>query len=130
MSKHALEAYSNCLRGELLMYGIDVVIFAPGAIRTPIWEKIDLSELEPYRDTDYYDPYVKMHDLSRKLGESGLLPEDVSNHLVAIANASSTKTRYNLVRNLSKDWVLPRLMPKRIYDKTVNKMFGFPSISR
>lgn len=38
-SKHALEGISDCLRRELYMYDIQVVILEPGNIQTPIWEK-------------------------------------------------------------------------------------------
>src|SRR5262249_47315029 len=36
-SKFALEGMSESLRRELMLFGIDVVIVAPGAVATPIW---------------------------------------------------------------------------------------------
>ena len=36
MSKFGLEGFSEGIRRELLMYGIDVVVIAPGPIKTPI----------------------------------------------------------------------------------------------
>ena len=38
-SKFALEAFSDALRRELLLYGIDVISIEPGPIKTPIWNK-------------------------------------------------------------------------------------------
>ena len=40
-SKFALEGLSESLRRELMVYGVDVIIIAPGAIATPIWDKAD-----------------------------------------------------------------------------------------
>ena len=48
-SKHALEGMSHTLRRELLIYGIDVIIIGPGAVKTPIWEKV--GDLDRYKHT-------------------------------------------------------------------------------
>ncbi len=38
-SKHAVEGLSESLRRELMLFGIDVIIVAPGPVKTPIWSK-------------------------------------------------------------------------------------------
>ena len=38
-SKFALEAFSDSLRRELLIYDIDVILIEPGPIKTAIWDK-------------------------------------------------------------------------------------------
>jgi NAD(P)-dependent dehydrogenase (short-subunit alcohol dehydrogenase family) len=40
MSKHALEAYSDALRQELMFVGIPVIVIEPGAFRTPMSQSI------------------------------------------------------------------------------------------
>ena len=40
-SKFALEGMSESLRRELMPFGIDVIIVAPGTVATPIWDKAD-----------------------------------------------------------------------------------------
>jgi NAD(P)-dependent dehydrogenase (short-subunit alcohol dehydrogenase family) len=45
MSKFGLEGLSEALRRELIMFDIDVVVVAPGPVKTPIWEKFDNAAL-------------------------------------------------------------------------------------
>ena len=57
-SKFALEAVSESLRRELMIYGVDVIVIAPGAIATPIWDKADALDVSRYANT----PYAKSLD--------------------------------------------------------------------
>lgn len=126
MSKHALEAMSEALRRELSLYGIDVVIVGPGAIRTPIWDKADDINAEQYRGTDYYELLLGMRGAMKEYGESGLPPEDVGLLVGRILDGEANAVRYAILRNKFSMWTLPRLLPKRLVDKAVLKRFGFP----
>lgn len=126
MSKHALEAFTDSLRRELMMHGIDVVAVGPGAIKTPIWEKADDIDAEQYRNTEYYDVLLGMREKYKQLGDSGLPPEDVGALVLRILNGESNAARYAILRDKFVSWTLPRLLPKRWIDKAIVKRFGFP----
>ncbi|MEO1241845.1 MAG: SDR family oxidoreductase [Pseudomonadota bacterium] len=126
MSKHALEAFTDALRRELIMHGIDVVSVGPGAIKTPIWDKADDIDAEQYRGTEYYDVLVGMREKYKELGDSGLPPEAIGDLVLNILNGRETKTRYAILRDKFLMWTLPRLLPKRMVDKVIVERFGFP----
>ena len=49
-TKHALEALSDSLRRELMLYGVDVILIESGTTRTPIVEKVN-RQMQKYRGT-------------------------------------------------------------------------------
>lgn len=53
--KHALEGLTKTLRKECEIYGITVIVVAPGNIATAIWDKQTDDISETYRNTDYYE---------------------------------------------------------------------------
>jgi len=126
MSKHALEAFSESLRRELMVHGIDVIIVGPGAIQTPIWAKADEIDAEEYKGTEYYDILVGMREKFKEFGGAGLPPEDVGSLVTEILTTAKPKTRYAILRNKFLMWTLPRLLPKRMIDRTLAKRFEIP----
>src|SRR5207302_3566936 len=38
-SKHAVEGFSESLRREMMLFGIDVIIIPPAPVKPPIWSK-------------------------------------------------------------------------------------------
>ena len=53
-SKHAVEGLSESLRREMMLFGIDVIIVAPGAVKTPIWGKAEEVDISAYRNSPLF----------------------------------------------------------------------------
>src|SRR6516164_4233009 len=75
-SKFGLEGFSESLRRELMLFGIDVVIIGPGAVVTPIWQKSDTGLTERFRETPYVAALAQFEIYAAKEGISGY-PADV-----------------------------------------------------
>ena len=71
-AKHGLEGLSESLRRELMLYGIDVIIIGPGAVKTPIWDKAEGAGTSLYAGTDYAAPLKKFADYLTAGGRDGL----------------------------------------------------------
>lgn len=124
MSKHALEAFTDSLRRELMLYGIDVIAIGPGAVVTPIWDKAEKTDATPYAKTDYAPILKKFLDYFISEGRKGLPPERVGEAIYNALTASKPKARYAVVQKALVNWTIPRLLPKRTLDGIIAKQLG------
>ncbi len=74
-SKHAIEGLSESLRRELMLFGIDVIIIAPGAVKTPIWSKAEQIDLSVYQNSPYLPALNKVMAFMMEIGAKGLPAE-------------------------------------------------------
>jgi len=120
-SKHALEALSDSLRRELLIYGVDVIVIEPGSIDTEIWNK-SAHISTSFADTDYGPlfQHVNLAD-NRKTAQPVSV---VTDRVVKALTAKRPKTRYAIPDKWLLYWMLPRLLPDRILDKLIFKALG------
>jgi len=125
-SKFAMEGYSQSLRRELMLYGIDVIVIGPGAVATPIWDKAEQNDLTRYSNTDYAPMVEKIAGYMVAQGKVGLPPSDVGDLIWLCLSDPKPKTRYHILRKPFMDRTLPRLMNPRVVDNVIAKRLGFP----
>ena len=65
-SKFAIEGVSESLRREMMLFGIDVIIVAPGAVKTPIWDKAEQVDVSAYRNSPFFPALEHIHAASRR----------------------------------------------------------------
>ena len=117
-SKHALEALSDTLRRELLLYGIDVILIEPGTVRTPIIAKF-AEQVAQFADTDYGPMLAKIEENIAERERSALPLERVTAVIRTALESPKSKTRYPIPRKWLTGWLLPRWLPDRWLDKLV-----------
>ena len=123
-SKHALEAVSDSLRRELILYGVDVIVIEPGSVATPIWDKAESADYTPYFRTDYKDSVSRLRAHALKEGRAGFPPERVAASVLRALVAPKPPTRIPVVPGRLKNWLLPRLLPDRALDALIAKGLG------
>ena len=77
-SKHAIEGLSESLRREMMLFGIDVIIVAPGAVKTPIWGKAEETTFPPTRIRLISRRCKKSRNFTPHLSEIGLPAEKIA----------------------------------------------------
>jgi len=122
-SKFALEGMSEALRRELMPFGIDVVIIAPGAVATPLWDKALELDVTPYSGTRYANALARLRDQAIVAGRNGFAPQVVGRAVRTALTTARPRARYTVTPNPVRHW-LTTLLPKRIVDRIFARLIG------
>jgi NAD(P)-dependent dehydrogenase (short-subunit alcohol dehydrogenase family) len=122
-SKHAIEGLSESLRRELMLFGIDVIIVAPGAVKTPIWSKAEEVDFSPYENSPYFSALQKVRAFTLNLGTIGLPAEKIAEAVYTALSSAHPKVRYQITPDPMRHLVTS-ILPKRMVDKIIAKRLG------
>jgi NAD(P)-dependent dehydrogenase (short-subunit alcohol dehydrogenase family) len=124
MSKCALEAFSGCLRRELMLEGVRVVTITPGAFESEMLTKgqTALDEYEQKYHSEFTAKVVKMLGQPiRKENRRGLSPVMIGKLIDKVIRSKSCKARYQPGRKFIPDILLAKF-PTWLIDKLVFKI--------
>jgi NAD(P)-dependent dehydrogenase (short-subunit alcohol dehydrogenase family) len=121
-SKFAIEGLSESLRRELMLFGIDVVIVAPGAVVTPIWDKTE-DAIAPFANTPYAAALAKMKSFMLGNAAKGLPAERIGEAVKTALTAPHPRTRYTVTPNPFQHFLTNNL-PKRVVDRMIGGRIG------
>jgi NAD(P)-dependent dehydrogenase (short-subunit alcohol dehydrogenase family) len=130
-SKFALEAISDSLRVELRHWGIKVIVVAPGAVKTPIWNKsADSAEaMSKTVSTESVRPYCDDLEIWRKTAQeaerNGDPVETVVEKITIALTSPQPRSRYYLhfsQRFLCRGF---KVVPECIRDWFICRGMGF-----
>ena len=122
-SKHALEGFSESLRRELLIYGIKVIIIAPRAFKTAIWEKSNVDKrASHFRKTVYSQAFSKFTGFIKDASKEGQNVEVLARKIYKISTLTKPKVKYSMGPS-GLQFFLIRTLPKKLIDKILGKYF-------
>ena len=122
-TKFGLEGMSESLRRELLPFGVDVIVVAPGAVATPIWDKADETDTAAYANTVYAPALERLRAYMLSIGKSGLPPERIGEAVHTALTTARPKVRYTVSPDPFQVF-MTQVLPKRTLDKIVGKRLG------
>ena len=120
-SKYGLEAISDCLRRELLIYDVDVIHLQIGPVTTPIWDKAREADWDQYQDTDYA-PLIGLKDrIIKDSVNRAIHPDQVSERIYKCLTIPKPRARYLLIKNSLGFRFVSQIMPDRMVDRMFAK---------
>ena len=120
-SKAAVDSFTEGLRRELLVYGIDAVTINPGPIRTPIWDKIDVN-MDKVEGT-FYEPILKRFiKLVDKESKDAIDADDFAHRVFKTFRSNRPKVSDVVIKNKFVKYHLLSLVPARRVDRFIKKI--------
>ncbi len=123
-SKFALEGFSEALRRELMLFGIDVIVIGPGPVKTAIWDKAEEIDISRYGNSPYLPILERFQKVFIGQGREGLPAEKLGKLILKALTTPSPKVRYAAVKGRLAEKALMRFAPKRTLDKVIANMLG------
>lgn len=116
-TKHALEAFSDGLRGELKPFGIHVVLVRPGFIMTEFVDASDAASVDVIQNPGPYAPYVEsFRGGAKKLRSVAGSPDDIAKIIEHALSTRSPKSHYAAPVHAKVFLALKWFLPVRVLD--------------
>jgi NAD(P)-dependent dehydrogenase (short-subunit alcohol dehydrogenase family) len=122
-SKHALEGLSESLRREMMLFGIDVIIIAPGPVKTPIWSKAEEVDISAYKNSPFFPALERIRKYMLQLGEIGLPAEKIAEAVADALTSARPRVRYQITPDPMRQ-LITAVLPKRMVDRIIAKRLG------
>ena len=123
-SKFGLEGYSEALRRELMLFGIDVVVIGPGPVRTAIWDKAEEIDIEQFADSPYRPIMERFQKVFIKQGREGYPAERLGELIHRALTSDKPKVRYAAVKGRLLEKLMMQVASPRTLDRLIAKMLG------
>ncbi len=124
-TKHALEAFTDGLRGELKPFGIHVSLVRPGFILTEFVEAADRVSKDQVQAAGPYAPFAQsMSGSARKLRRIAGKPDDVARVIEHAVAATSPRSHYAVPGHARVFLFLKWVLPTRLLDHLVRLRRG------
>src|ERR1700719_4524829 len=107
----------------MMLFGIDVIIIAPGPVKTPIWSKAEEVDISAYKNSPFFPALERIRKYMLQLGETGLPAEKIAEAIAEALTSAHPKVRYQITPDPMRH-LITAVLPKRMVDKIIAKRLG------
>jgi hypothetical protein len=107
----------------MMLFGIDVIIIVPFAVKTPIWSKAAEVDFSAYRNSPFFPALERVRTFMLRLGEIGLPPEKIAARIADVLTSAHPRVRYEITPDPIRH-LIGALLPKRMVDRIIAKRLG------
>jgi NAD(P)-dependent dehydrogenase (short-subunit alcohol dehydrogenase family) len=122
-SKFAVEGMSESLRRELVLFGIDVIVVAPGTVATSMWDRPHAINIAAFADTPYAPALAKLKVHMITNGRRGLPPRRLGETVKTALTAARPKARYTVTPD-PIETLVANALPRRMVDSIIAGRLG------
>ena len=125
-TKHAIEAFSDALRNELRLFGVEVVLIEPGAINTGFGE-LERKSLEVHAadGAPYAEQIKKVMAFQKDLHPNAAKPEVAAKAIVHAVEAKRPRARYVVPFLPNRAFIaLAEFLPTEASDAVIQSITG------
>jgi len=122
-SKFALEGVSESLRREMLMFGVEVIVIAPGFVSTEMTVKGAGYDLSRYDGTPYAAALARVRSFMTPGEGAALSPERLGRAILHALTTPRPAVRYTVAPNPLQTFLIEHL-PKRMVDAMIGGQLG------
>ncbi|MDR3465267.1 MAG: SDR family NAD(P)-dependent oxidoreductase [Xanthobacteraceae bacterium] len=122
-SKHAIEGLSESLRREFMLFGIDVIVIGPGAVKTPIWSKAEEIDISRYGASPFLPALQRLRAAMLDLAATALPVERIGDLVHLALTTPHPRVRYAASPEPGR-MLMMKILPKRLLDRIIAKRLG------
>lgn len=123
LSKHALEAYTDALRRELLFYNIKVIKFQPGAFKTTMTKQVENLFMNAEKDSVLFKKNIaKGSNYLPKVYKNANDPKILAEIIVKALTAKNPKTSYAVKQDSLRN--ILEYLPVKWADKLIKRVLS------
>ena len=124
-TKHALEAVTDGLRGEMLPFGIHVSLIQPGFILTEFFDVANQISKPVIEHAGPYAPYLSgFAGMSEKARRIAGRPDDIAQLVVRALTDEQPRFRYAAPLHAKLFLMMKRFLPERLFEEVVQRQLG------